>query len=131
VAFSRIIDRQAAIKHLVGFGVGSGLYDRMRHVILLREESGSAQDDQWKTVPLVEQPTKMLGGEFADPINVARMERGNIFIGPGRTGCTVTTPGTKRLRDHHLRGRGEHKSVDCGKRLARRLEQVERALHID
>src|SRR5262245_674350 len=91
--------------------------------VLLREEPGGPQNEQWKTVPLVEQPTKVFGREFADPINVARMERGNIFVDPGRTGRTATTSGTMRLRDHHRRGRGEHKPVDCRKRFARRLEQ--------
>ena len=109
---------------LVGLQVRTG--QLAMGVVLLRKEATRAQDHAVEPVFEIVKLAQPLGSELGHSVDVPRSERAGALVEPDGGGTCLLPNG---LRNHQRRGRGEDEPVMTGSH--RRLQQVERAGHID
>ena len=88
-ASAEVLDGQPAEQELIDLGVFVRLDDRMRHVVLLREEARRAEHDHRQAMQLIEEPAEMLGRKLGDTINIARQQRRHLLGDPGGALCAA------------------------------------------
>src|SRR5205085_11016759 len=112
VRVRRVLDGKAAVQELVRLDIEAS--GKAVRVVVLREETPGAEDNQGHAGFSMGAATELLGLDLGDAVNVARGKRPEILVQPGRRLCAARLPGADRLRDHQRGGRGEQEAVVPG-----------------